>query len=402
MRHPRLTSREGLYDAAHMLGGFLTTHRPDGGQVLLVSGHVGDDDSRSRRDGFHAALPADGRFTVHHVPTNWIYDNAHSQVTAYLHAHPDLVPDAVVGLSDSLAIAARNAAGTLGRLAPSALILGINGDPWAVAAIAEGRMTVTVETDIDDIATQGVNLAYRAARGEPLPAHFRIRQRLVTAANVAEVATRKLISLADLPTRLVGVNRSHEQQRVVQLETSLAIDRQIGLILDEYQLSLAITALIRDNYGFDDARFLIHNPAMGRLVEVSAAWGGDNAAGFGPAGPLADVLAHDRTIFIPDVRSSHRFPPDPAWPDMQARVVVPVHLGGEIVGLLDLHNRRARTARAKNWTGCKCWPTNSASPCAMLNSTARRWRRANWPKRPTGSRQPYWPTSRPTMSCAPR
>jgi signal transduction histidine kinase/ABC-type sugar transport system substrate-binding protein/AraC-like DNA-binding protein len=344
VRHLRLSSRQGLYDAAHMLGSFLTARRATGGAVLLISGQTGDDDSsRSRLDGFHAALPADGRFTVHHIETNWIYDNAWSQVTAYLRAHPDLAPDAIVGLSDSLAIAARDAAGAQARLAPSTLILGINGDPWAVAAIADGRMTATVETDIDDIATQGVNLAYRAARGEPLPAYFRIRQHLVTATNVTEVATRKLISLADLPTRLVGVNRRHEQQRVVQLETSLAINRQVGLILDEQQLSLAITALIRDNYGFDDARLLIWNQASGRLVEVSAARSGDAATGIRPdsAGPLADVLAHDRSIFIPEVRASHRFPPDPAWPDMRARVVVPVHLGGEIVGLLDLKNRRA-------------------------------------------------------------
>ena len=31
-------------------------------------------------------------------------------------------------------------------------------------------MTATVETDVDDIATQAVNLAYRAARGETAPA----------------------------------------------------------------------------------------------------------------------------------------------------------------------------------------------------------------------------------------
>jgi signal transduction histidine kinase/AraC-like DNA-binding protein len=344
VRHPWLTSRQGLYDAGHMLGTFLTTHRADGGAVLLVSGTIGGDgSSRSRLDGFHAALPADVRFAIHHVITNWSYDDGCAQVAAYLRAHRDLIPDAIVGLSDSLAIAARDAAGALARLAPSTLILGINGDPWAVAAIAEGRMTATVETDIDDIATQGVNLAYRAARGEPLPAYFRIRQRLVTTTNVAEVATRKLISLADLPTRLVGVNRRHEQQRVTQLETSLAIDRQVGLILDEQQLSLAITALIRDNYGFDDARFLIWNQAADRLVEVSAARRDDNAAGLcpDPAGPLAYVLANDRIIFIPEVHASHRFPPDPAWPDMRARVVVPVHLGGEIVGVLDLQNRRA-------------------------------------------------------------
>jgi hypothetical protein len=57
------------------------------------------------------------------------------------------------------------------------LILGINGDPLALAAIAAGRMTATVETDVDDIATRAVDLAYRAARGESLPPHFRNDQR---------------------------------------------------------------------------------------------------------------------------------------------------------------------------------------------------------------------------------
>src|SRR5689334_21422143 len=93
VRHPRLTSRQGLYDAGHMLCAYLTTHLADGGAVLLVSGSIGDDDSsRSRLDGFHAALPADGRFAIHHVRTDWSYDDGRAQVSAYLHAHPDLVP----------------------------------------------------------------------------------------------------------------------------------------------------------------------------------------------------------------------------------------------------------------------------------------------------------------------
>ena len=75
VRHPPLTSRQGLYDAGHILGAVLTTHRA-GGTVLLVSGTIaGDDSSRSRLDGFHAALPADGRFAIHHIVTNWRYDN---------------------------------------------------------------------------------------------------------------------------------------------------------------------------------------------------------------------------------------------------------------------------------------------------------------------------------------
>jgi hypothetical protein len=52
------------------------------------------------------------------------------------------------------------------------LIAGINGDPLALAAIAGGRMAFTVETSVDDLAHQAVDLALRAARGEALPPHF--------------------------------------------------------------------------------------------------------------------------------------------------------------------------------------------------------------------------------------
>ncbi len=344
LHHPRFTSRLGLYDAAHMLGIFLDGRLAGRGTVLIVGGlTAGEDNGQSRLDGFAAALPGDGSYTTHHVPSDWSYEAARPRVAAFLGEHPDLHINAIFGLSDSLAIAARDECQALGRIDRQMLILGINGDPLALAAIADGRMTATVETDVDDIATQAVDLAYRAARGEPLPPHFRNDQRLVTADTVAEVAMRKLLSLATLPSRLVDVNRRNEQQRVVQLETSRAIDRQVGLILDEHQLSLAITALIRDNYGFDHARFLIWHQDAGKLVKVSGARRAGEATEINvdPAGPLAYALTHNQTVFIPDTHASHRFALDPLLPEMRARVVVPVHLGGQIVGLLDLHQRRA-------------------------------------------------------------
>lgn len=342
--HPRFTSRVGLYDAAHMLGVFLDERLAGRGTLLIVGEHTaGEDTGQSRLDGFSAGLARSGQYVLHHVPSDWSYEAARPCVEAYLADHPELRPDAIFGLSDSLALAARDVCRARGCIDRRTLILGINGDPLALAAIADGSMIATVETDVDDIAAQAVDLAHRAARGEPLPQQFRYGQRLVTADNVAEVAMRKMLSLATLPTRLIEVNRRNEQQRVVRLETSRAIDRQVGLILDVQRLSLAITVLIRDNYGYDHARFLIWHRDDGRLVEVGDTRQTGEAAhtAIEPDGPLAYALAQDQMVFIPDTQSSHRFSPDPLWPEMRTRVVVPVHLGGQIVGLLDLYRRRA-------------------------------------------------------------
>jgi signal transduction histidine kinase/CheY-like chemotaxis protein/ABC-type sugar transport system substrate-binding protein len=343
LQHPRFTSRRGLYDAARMIGSFLDQRLAGRGTLLVVGGlNPQEDTGQSRLDGFFAALSEDAHYDVHHVPSDWLPDQARLPLANYLALHPDLHVDAIFGLSDPLALFARDACQSLDSIDGDTLVLGINGDPLALAAIVDGRMTATVETDVDDIAAQAVELTCRAVSGEPLPTHFRNRQRLVTRQNVAEVATGKLLSLASLPTRLVGVNRRSEQQRVVQLETSLAINRQVGQLLDRQQISLAISGLIRDNYGFDHARFLLWDEESGLLAEpggMSAPVEGESNP-LESGGPLAYVLAYDQIVFIPDTHASHRFAPDPLWPALRARVVAPVHLGGRLVGLLDLHRCR--------------------------------------------------------------
>lgn len=344
LRHPRFCSRTGLYDAAHMLGAFLHQRLQGHGNLLIVGGDEFEGDTgESRMRGFTGALAGQGGYHIRHLPTAWMADQARPAVAAFFQQPSAIQLDAIFGLSDSLALLARDTYQLYGRQPPACQVFGINGDPLALAAIADGRMTATIETDVEDIATQAVHLAYRAARGLELPAHFSYRQRLITAENVAEAAMRKMLSLATLPTRLIDVNRRNEQQRGVQREISQAIDRQVGLILNEQQLSLALTALIRDSYGFDFARYLTWDRANGTLNEVGGpARGGTGAqASIALAGPLAYALEQGQLVFIPDTAASHRFAPDPQWPDLHARVVLPVRLGGQIVGLLDLHRHRA-------------------------------------------------------------
>ena len=93
-------------------------------------------------------------------------------------------------------------------------------------------MSATVATPPEDMAEQVAQLAVLAARGELLPAHFSYRPHLVTAENVAQVAAASLDLLAEIPSRLVDVNRQAEQGRMKQLETGAAINRHMGALLD--------------------------------------------------------------------------------------------------------------------------------------------------------------------------
>jgi signal transduction histidine kinase/AraC-like DNA-binding protein len=279
---------------------------------------------------------------VKHIPSHWGYEQAYSQIEAGLKKIQTPI-DAIFGLSDPIALAARDILGSLGRGEKHTLIAGVNGDPLALAALADGSLSATVEISLLEIGSQAVELAYRAARQESLPDHFSYRLNLITAANLTEVALRKLLAIANLPTRLLGVNRQVEQNRLTQLEISAAINRRVGALLDRHQLSREIADLIRDNYGYDHVQLFMWSPKdevfileQGNLGESLVE---KTVIPLGKSGILGEVLRQNEPIFIPDTRYSHRFPPDPNWPDTLSRMVLPVRLGETILGILDLHSQ---------------------------------------------------------------
>ncbi|MCW5850763.1 MAG: helix-turn-helix domain-containing protein [Anaerolineae bacterium] len=339
VQHPHFICPRGLYDAAHMAGVYLA-EKLGQGHVLGVGGlmEVGRENGSSRVAGIQDALRAYPRITFQHLPSYWPYDKAYQHLLTALRQVD--VPQAIFGVSDPIAFAARDAGRELGLVDDATLIVGINGDPKALAAIAEGSMSATVETSAAQFGAQAVDLAYRAAHGEPLPPHFRFKLRLVTSANVAEVAMQKLISLAELPSRLVGINRQLEQNRLTQLETSAAINRRVGALLNREQLAQEIADLIRVNYGYDEVQLLLWSPDNQLLVrDYPASHPPHRAIPLSRAGLLAEALRRNEPIFIPDTQHSPRFAPDPAWPDTRSRVVLPIRLGEAILGLLDLHSQ---------------------------------------------------------------
>jgi signal transduction histidine kinase/AraC-like DNA-binding protein/ABC-type sugar transport system substrate-binding protein len=347
VRHPLSVSPLGLYDAAHMLGTYLAERLAGQGQVLVVGGLLRlnlQDDGRSRIAALRDVFRAHPQICWRHIPTAWGYEAGHAQMTAVLQEFSEPI-DAIIGLSDSLALAGREAARSLGRLGAHTLVAGINGDPLALAAIAEGSFTATVETSATDLGCRAVDLAQQAAQGLPLPTHFSYKARLVTAQNVAEVAAQKLIAIANLPDRLVGIRRREQQQRLAQLETSLEISRQIGSILDRWQLLREIARLICASYGYEHAQICLWSEAEQRLEldQLEADPARRVRLSLTEAGALGQAVQRNELIFIPDTRRSPRFPqgPDPRWPNTRSRAIVPIQLGDRLLGVLDLHSDRS-------------------------------------------------------------
>lgn len=342
--HPLFVSPIGLYDIARDMSLFLAQQLAGQGRVLVVGGlmyQLGED-GKSRIAGVTDALRNYPGIYMQHVPSLWTYESACEQIRGAAWP-PGEHFDALFGFSDSLALAGRDAGRELGLLDSCTLIVGINGDPLALAAIMEGSMTATVQTSATDIAEQAVDLACRAAQKLPLPAHYSFKPTFVTAQNVSAVAAQKLVAIASLPSRLIGDNRQQAIQRLAQLETSLKINRQVGALLDRQRLLHEIANLIRVSYGYDVVRSFLWDEAAREVIPVgSDQVHGEQRIPLDRAGVLAEALRHNQPIFIPDARHSHRFQPDPAWPETRSRVIVPIRLGNEILGLLDLHSLTPR------------------------------------------------------------
>lgn len=347
---PQMTSPRGLGAAATTAAHFLLPRIHGRGTVVMIGGEEQFLPTVQRRvQGFLQPLAAYPHVRCIHIPTLWRYSEAYAAImdeADHWREHLGAEPLAgVFGLSDSLALAGRDAFRQLGLVDDTTQVVGINGDPLAVAAIIEGTMHATVETSAVDLARCILDYACHATRGESLPAFFPFEQRLVTAENAAHVAAEKLVSIADVPSRLVDVNLRHEQQRVIQMQTSLELNRRVGSILDGPQLLRELADIIRDRYDFDHVQLFWWRETDGSLLldrpdAATAALSDNPSIPLKASGALGQALIRNQAVYIPDTQTSQRFAPDEAWPECRSRVILPLRVGGRMLGVLDLHSCR--------------------------------------------------------------
>ena len=342
IKHPLVTSPQGLYEVASIAARFIADRIERRGRVLVAGGLMeGFEQGQSRLRGFHSIMDDHPQIEIQHIPTPWSFEPALEQLLDALGQETRPFA-AIFGLSDSTALAALHGARRLGLADERTIVVGVNGDPLALAAILDGSMAATVETSAIDLGRQAVDLVLAAVRGEQMPRYFSYKPRLVTRQNVAQVSTEKLAATASLPNRLVGINRHYEQERLVQLETSLEISRRVGSTLDHQQLYHEIVDLIRSNYGYDEAQIFVWSLRQREFILDRIGPEGELATRIPLArsGLLGHTLLQNRPTFVPDMRHSQRFPADPFWPATRARVILPIRQGSGIIGLLDLHSQQ--------------------------------------------------------------
>ncbi len=341
--HHNLVSFEGYYDCALIAGQFVAERLKGKGNIVVVGG-LWEQTGEAGRSRIKAITDVVGKFpglSWQHLSTPWVVEQAYPIIEKYLKTNPSPI-HAIVGISDPLALAARNALRALKLDTSQTIIVGINGDPLALAAVADGSMTATIETDSANFGQEAMDIAYAMALGHPSPRKLSIHSALVTSENVGELALKKLISIADIPSRLVGVNREAEQLRITQLETVTSVNQKVGGLLDRQKLLHEAAQLIRKDYHYnqvivyrwnDSARTLFPEyPRTGSGVERSLS--------IEQSGLIGEVTLKGESIFIPDILHSLHYAPDPAYPQTRSRAILPIRYNQKVVGVLDLHSSR--------------------------------------------------------------
>ena len=350
IKHPRFSSVRGWYDAGKLIAQFLADSLERSGQVLCLTGNVEEtqnlDFSRERLEGIHTVFDRFPAIRCHVQESFWDYQMAYAQLVEWMQSNAGPQPDAILGLSDSLALAAKQAGIETGYINEETLIVGINGEPTTLSEILNGRFQATIDISADEFAGKVVELARHAAQNKPIPEHFHFTPQLVTQENVAEVSILKLASISNIPARLVGINRKTEESRLLQYELTASINQQMAVLQDKSELVQSITELIRVNYAYD--RVYLYS-----VDEVGQQFILENQTNFAEGlriRPLQgesivnEVFARREALFVADVNfSSNKFAQEPRWKEMRSRVVLPVRFGDDILGIFDLQSDQPKS-----------------------------------------------------------
>ena len=338
--HPLFTSMSSLYDGGKIAGQYIGEKLGGKGNVICVSAGLEKiiTTGQSRLEGFKDGLAAFPEVKIDHIPTYWEYNRAYSELLVIFENYSCPI-DAIFGVSDAIILAARDAGCCLGLITDKTILVGLNGDPLALASVAEGTLTATVDTASELLGTRAANLAHQAGMGIQLPGIVNQNFQMITRENVASIATRKLTAIADIPTQMVGYSRQQEHERLSQLEISMEITRQIGSLLDRNRLVEVISALVHQYYGYDWMRIL----RWSEKDHCLAPYEGKPS----PASEripieqdqlLLQVFLSNEMVYIPDLRTSRRWHTGKEWESIRSRAVLPIELGSKVIGILDLQS----------------------------------------------------------------
>jgi signal transduction histidine kinase/AraC-like DNA-binding protein/ABC-type sugar transport system substrate-binding protein len=353
--HPLFTAMSSLYDGGKVAGQYIGQKLGGKGNALCITAGLEKilTTGQSRLAGFRDSLQAFPEIIMDHIPAYWSYAQAYPSLLATLKNYPRHI-DAIFGVSDTIILAARDAARELGIIDDRTVLVGLNGDPLALAAVAEGDLSATIDTASEDLGARATYLAHQAALGLLLPDVIHQGFQLITQENVASVATRKLTAIAEIPSQMVGYSRQKEHDRLSQLEISMEITQQIGSLQEHDRVIQVISELVCKHYGYEWVRILRWSKDEQNLV----LYGGNPS-------PLSIQFSVDQdwllnqafrsneAIYIPDMQTSHRWQVGKEWEPVRSRALLPIQLGSDVIGILDLQSSQPVRQPSLEFVGLK-------------------------------------------------
>lgn len=314
------TGKAYLVDTEHsaLAGTYLTS---EGGEVFTI-----------QTEGIHAAIQGAGS-------GSGVYTG--STGTSVIGVYRWLAPlRTVLSVEQNLSEAFRAVWATTGVnliIALAAVLLAV------VASLSMTRSIADPIVDLADTATQIANgaLDHTAAvvRNDEIGA-------LARAFNSMTAQLRDLINSlenrVDERTRALRKANLALEQRALQLQTSAQVSREITSILDVDVLLPRVVEMIREAFGYYHVQvFLLDRDANELVLRASSQ---NNITlehrriNLDVASINARAAVTGTAVLANDVRHDPGFLPDDQLPETRSELVLPLRLGKQVIGTLDVHD----------------------------------------------------------------
>jgi ABC-type sugar transport system substrate-binding protein len=165
--------------AGEKAGTQMVTLLPSGGKIAAIGGIAGDVTSGARIEGFTKGIT--GKLDlVQTVAANWERQEALTQATNVMQAHPDLAGFFVA--NDDMGLGVARAVANVGK-AGKIKIISVDGVKDALTAVKAGQLDAVVAQYPYAIGLMGVEACQAAAKGATLPANVEAPVEVVTKDN---------------------------------------------------------------------------------------------------------------------------------------------------------------------------------------------------------------------------
>lgn len=171
--------------AGEMQAEYLNETLPDGGPIVLAAGIYGASWTDRRVSGFESKIN-DNFDVVAEFQAKGSRDEAKRNMEDTLQRFGPGELVAVVANNDEMAIGAASAIKDAGRSSEFEAVVGVDGTPPAVEAIAAGDMSATVRQDSAGQGAEAVRVVHSFLEGEEVEDRYTLPFTLITKDNVAE------------------------------------------------------------------------------------------------------------------------------------------------------------------------------------------------------------------------